>query len=261
MLADAAAHTLHPHHHDGVLNGVRGETLPPLAPQAAGNLPAMVVPRARDVCRGHAHGEPDHRLRLVGAGVPGLVHHGCPPGRRATGTGHRVPAAARSGRPTASPWRCCRWWHSARWQSSSRRSTTRSWTPRASRARCSPGTGSDSSHRGSTSMPWCSSWGERSGRRGSTTVTAARRRGCGETWRLRWARSCPGIGGSFTRFGHVEVLYVTELVGVLFVWIGYTIMSGDGGRSAHAAQRAVATVYAIGTGGCEHEHRSCGAGV
>ncbi|MBP2647456.1 MAG: putative rane protein [Gemmatimonadetes bacterium] len=52
----------------------------------------------------------------------------------------------------------------------------------------------------------------------------------------------PGIGGSFTRFGHVEVLYVTELVGVLFVWIGYTVMSGDGGRSAHATQRAVATV-------------------
>ncbi|MDX1579642.1 MAG: hypothetical protein R3266_14245, partial [Gemmatimonadota bacterium] len=31
----------------------------------------------------------------------------------------------------------------------------------------------------------------------------------------------PGIGGSFTRFGHVEVLYVTELVGLILIWIGY----------------------------------------
>ncbi len=31
----------------------------------------------------------------------------------------------------------------------------------------------------------------------------------------------PGIGGTFTRFGHVEVLYVTELVGLLFIWLGY----------------------------------------
>ena len=31
----------------------------------------------------------------------------------------------------------------------------------------------------------------------------------------------PGIGGSFTRFGYTEVLYVTELVGILLIWIGY----------------------------------------
>jgi hypothetical protein len=31
----------------------------------------------------------------------------------------------------------------------------------------------------------------------------------------------PGIGGSFTRFGHVEVLYVTELIGILLIYIGY----------------------------------------
>jgi hypothetical protein len=33
----------------------------------------------------------------------------------------------------------------------------------------------------------------------------------------------PGIGGSFTRFGHVEVLYVTELVGLLFIYAGYRL--------------------------------------
>jgi hypothetical protein len=31
----------------------------------------------------------------------------------------------------------------------------------------------------------------------------------------------PGIGGTFTRFGYVEVLYVTELVGLLLIWTGY----------------------------------------
>lgn len=31
----------------------------------------------------------------------------------------------------------------------------------------------------------------------------------------------PGIGGSFTRFGHVEVLYVTELAGLLMIYAGY----------------------------------------
>jgi len=33
----------------------------------------------------------------------------------------------------------------------------------------------------------------------------------------------PGIGGTFTRFGHTEVLYVTELLGVLFIYRGYRL--------------------------------------
>jgi hypothetical protein len=31
----------------------------------------------------------------------------------------------------------------------------------------------------------------------------------------------PGIGGAFTRFGHTEVLYVTELLGLLCIYVGY----------------------------------------
>ena len=31
----------------------------------------------------------------------------------------------------------------------------------------------------------------------------------------------PGIGGMATRMGHTEVLYVTELVGLTLIWIGY----------------------------------------
>lgn len=33
----------------------------------------------------------------------------------------------------------------------------------------------------------------------------------------------PGIGGAFTRFGHVEVLYVTELAGLILIYLGYRL--------------------------------------
>ena len=33
----------------------------------------------------------------------------------------------------------------------------------------------------------------------------------------------PGIGGSFTRLGYTEVLYVTELVGLIAIYVGYRL--------------------------------------
>jgi hypothetical protein len=33
----------------------------------------------------------------------------------------------------------------------------------------------------------------------------------------------PGIGGTATRFGRVEVLYVTELLGLILIWTGYRL--------------------------------------
>ncbi|MGH7613813.1 MAG: hypothetical protein ACREMW_07215 [Gemmatimonadales bacterium] len=36
----------------------------------------------------------------------------------------------------------------------------------------------------------------------------------------------PGIGGSATRFGHTEVLYVTELIGLVLIWAGYRVITG-----------------------------------
>jgi hypothetical protein len=48
----------------------------------------------------------------------------------------------------------------------------------------------------------------------------------------------PGIGGSFTRFGYVEVLYVTELIGLASIWMGYAMIAGDRGTTIHAAQAA-----------------------
>jgi hypothetical protein len=37
----------------------------------------------------------------------------------------------------------------------------------------------------------------------------------------------PGIGGSFTRMGYVNVLFVTELVGLLLIYTGYRIIKTD----------------------------------
>ncbi|MDO9157477.1 MAG: hypothetical protein Q7U17_11415 [Sediminibacterium sp.] len=34
----------------------------------------------------------------------------------------------------------------------------------------------------------------------------------------------PGIGGSFTRAGYVEVLYVTEFLGLVLIYYGYKII-------------------------------------
>ena len=34
----------------------------------------------------------------------------------------------------------------------------------------------------------------------------------------------PGIGGTFTRFGYVNVLFVTELIGLLLIYYGYAII-------------------------------------
>ncbi len=31
----------------------------------------------------------------------------------------------------------------------------------------------------------------------------------------------PGVGGTFTRFGYTEVLYVTELLGIVLIYVGY----------------------------------------
>ncbi len=36
----------------------------------------------------------------------------------------------------------------------------------------------------------------------------------------------PGIGGTFTRFGYVEVLYVTELIGLAIIYLGYRFNIG-----------------------------------
>ena len=47
----------------------------------------------------------------------------------------------------------------------------------------------------------------------------------------------PGIGGSFARGGIVEVLYVTELIGLILIWAGYQVIVTDRSSSVHYSQR------------------------
>jgi hypothetical protein len=37
----------------------------------------------------------------------------------------------------------------------------------------------------------------------------------------------PGIGGTFTRMGYVEMLFITELIGLLFIYFGYKIIKTE----------------------------------
>jgi hypothetical protein len=48
----------------------------------------------------------------------------------------------------------------------------------------------------------------------------------------------PGIGGMYTRMGYTEVLYVTELVGLILIWVGYSLIVRDRGPSIHPNQQA-----------------------
>ena len=41
----------------------------------------------------------------------------------------------------------------------------------------------------------------------------------------------PGIGGTFTRMGYVNVLFVTELIGLVLIYVGYRIIKKDKHRA------------------------------
>ena len=49
----------------------------------------------------------------------------------------------------------------------------------------------------------------------------------------------PGIGGTATRMGYVEVLYVTELVGLILTWMGYRMSV----RPVQGNRRTAASPY------------------
>ncbi|MGV3598729.1 MAG: hypothetical protein ACO1PI_12755 [Bacteroidota bacterium] len=42
----------------------------------------------------------------------------------------------------------------------------------------------------------------------------------------------PGIGGSFSKFGYTEVLYVTEFLGLLLIYIGYNMIKKNSVNAA-----------------------------
>lgn len=60
-------------------------------------------------------------------------------------------------------------------------------------------------------------------------------------WLIAIGALLPGIGGAFTRAGHVEVLYVGELIGLLLIYRGYRLIAGDRGRSIHPVQQSMPT--------------------
>jgi len=70
---------------------------------------------------------------------------------------------------------------------------------------------------------------------------AQRHLALGNTW-IAIGALLPGIGGSFSRAGHTEVLYVLECIGLLLIWHGNRLCSGDapvrvpaGAAAGHAA--------------------------
>jgi hypothetical protein len=73
----------------------------------------------------------------------------------------------------------------------------------------------------------------------------ARKQGTGNRmWGNIWiavGALLPGIGGSFTRFGFTEALYVTEFIGILLIWLGYRLMTAVEAPSIHPAQQAAPT--------------------
>lgn len=75
-----------------------------------------------------------------------------------------------------------------------------------------------------------------------SAIQYARKTGGGNrvlgNWLIAIGALLPGIGGSFTRMGYVEVLFVTEFVGILLIWAGYRAMSQSPMKSIHAAQSA-----------------------
>ncbi len=49
----------------------------------------------------------------------------------------------------------------------------------------------------------------------------------------------PAIGGMFSKSGHTEILYVTELQGIILIFIGYYIIKNDKSLSRHKSQFGV----------------------
>lgn len=47
----------------------------------------------------------------------------------------------------------------------------------------------------------------------------------------------PGIGGSFSKFGYIEVLYVTEFIGICLIHAGYQKMKESNVPSVHVNQK------------------------
>lgn len=77
-----------------------------------------------------------------------------------------------------------------------------------------------------------------------SAIKYARKQGNGNrvlgNWLIAIGALLPGIGGSFTRFGFVEALFITEFFGIILIWAGYRAISQSRTESIHAVQKAAA---------------------
>lgn len=73
------------------------------------------------------------------------------------------------------------------------------------------------------------------------TQSATRYRAVGNVF-IAVGAILPGIGGAFTRFGHTEVLYVTEFIGLLLIIAGYRYITTHPQRAANVASQSVPAV-------------------
>jgi hypothetical protein len=69
--------------------------------------------------------------------------------------------------------------------------------------------------------------------------TATRHRFIGNTL-IAVGALLPGIGGAATRFGHTEILYITEFFGLSLIWLGYWTITRDRVRAPARASAAAA---------------------
>jgi hypothetical protein len=65
----------------------------------------------------------------------------------------------------------------------------------------------------------------------SRVITAARYKG---NILIAIGGLLPGIGGTFTRMGYVNVLFITELMGLILIYVGYRIIK-EGKKSLRVA--------------------------
>ncbi|MCL7965543.1 MAG: hypothetical protein M8835_12280 [marine benthic group bacterium] len=60
-------------------------------------------------------------------------------------------------------------------------------------------------------------------------------------WLIAIGAILPGIGGTATRMGHVEVLYVTELLGILLIYLGFRFATSPTVEATEAGEPELAT--------------------
>ncbi|MEJ2483583.1 MAG: hypothetical protein P8049_10850 [Gemmatimonadota bacterium] len=60
-------------------------------------------------------------------------------------------------------------------------------------------------------------------------------------WLIAIGAILPGIGGTATRMGHVEVLYVTELVGILLIYLGFRFATSPTVEATEAGEAELST--------------------